>query len=107
MGKLKDLWAQLKDCKPEDRALIQKKINSIEEWMIKNKLTNDKGELIISELTDWNKNTKKTYRFESSRMGTFGQPVGAYVGRDRCGACKWNNHTWCDKGKTKKCVANV
>lgn len=103
MGKLKDLWAELKECKPEEKAAIQKKINGIEKWMIENKIGT------IKEITDWNKesSTKKTFRYEGIRMGDYGMPEGAYVGRDRCGACKWNKHPWCDKGKTKICVANV
>lgn len=107
MGKLKDLWAELKDCKDEIRKSdIQKKINSIEKWMIDNNIGS------IKEITDWTKQKtsvahQKKWRFDSDRMGNHGVPEFAYTGRDRCGTCRWNRHTWCDKGKTKPCVANV
>lgn len=100
MGKLSDLWGQLKTCKEEDRELIQKKINDIEKWMIENGYGN------IKEITDW-KSKKKTYRFEDSRMGNYGQPALSYIGRDRCGACRYNNHTWCDRGITKPCMVKA
>ena len=102
MGKLKDLWGRLATCRPDEKAEIQKEINKIEKICI------EKGWAGIKEITDWNKpSSKKTYRFESSRMGNYGIPFNANTGRDRCGACRWNNHTWCDGGKTKMCVANV
>lgn len=106
MGKLADTWALLKETNdPEKIKELQDKINSIESWCIQNNFAG------IKELTDWRKweqnKTKKTYRFEGGRDGGFNIPKGAKIGNERCGACKFNKHTWCDGGVTKPCMANV
>ena len=107
MGKLADCWALLRETQdPAKIKEIQDKINSIESWCIENNYAG------IKELTDWRKweekkKTKKTYRFESVKDGGFGIPKGAFVGKERCGCCKYNNHPWCDRGVTKPCMANV
>ncbi len=47
---MKDLWTELKVVKDSvKRVEIQKEINGIETWMIKNKIGT------ITEITDWNK----------------------------------------------------
>ena len=102
MGKLSDLWASLRECKPEERDGIQKQINSTEQWCI------DKGFAGIKEITDWSKfKQKKSFRFESNRCGNFNIPDGAKTGKDRCGACKYNNRTYCDSKDLYGHMANV
>ena len=106
MGKLGDLWQRLNGETDEQKIKdIQKEINRIESWCIENNFAG------IKELTDWTtykkKTSKKSYRFESIRDGGFNIPVGAFTGVDRCNACKYNKHLWCDKGRTKPCLANV
>ena len=103
MGKLADLWASLKTCPPDRKPEIQKKINSIEKWMIDNKIGT------IKEITDWNKkkSTKKTYRYEAEKMHGYNAPPSAKFGKDRCKMCVYNKHPWCDRGITKECFGFV
>ncbi len=98
---LKEEWAKLASATADQKKPIQDKINSIEKWCINNKIGNFK------EITDFSKpfKMKKTYRFESGRDGGFLIPDGARTGRDRCGACRYNNHSYC--GGDKPCLANV
>ena len=51
--------------------------------------------------------TKKTYRFEGSRMYGYNPPEGARYGKDRCGACRYNNHPYCDPNDSTGHFANV
>jgi hypothetical protein len=101
LGKLKDLWAELSTTEDsEKKKEIRKKINSIEQWMIDNKIGS------IKEITDWTKTKdKKVYRFEASRDGGLNIPENTRTGNDRCGACKFNKHSYC--GGDKPCLANV
>ena len=112
MGKLSELWAKLRETEDESkRKEIQQEINKVESWCI------EKGFAGIKELTDWtksnNKPTKKVYRFEGKRDGGLNIPSEARTGKDRCPACKFNNHSYCaidlfdDHPGFKPCYANV
>ena len=102
MGKLSNLWGELKVCYNEERKqIIKVEINNLERWCI------EKGFAGIKEITDFTKTfqTKKVYRYENSRDGGFNVPDGARVGRDMCGACRYNKHSYC--GGDKPCMAKV
>jgi len=107
MGKLSDLWADLRvEADPDKRKEIQRKINSTEQWCI------DKGFAGIKEITDWSKQkTKKTYRYEGVKDGGLNIPDGARLGKDKCKMCVYNNHSWCGQGMEdnggKPCMGNV
>ena len=104
MGKLSEYHAQLKlEQDPVKIKDLQNKINQIESWCIEQGFEGWK----LTDWTEWSKKPKKEYRFESERIGIFNPPDNAYIGKDRCGCCKWNRHPWCDRGKTKPCMANV
>jgi hypothetical protein len=62
MGKLSDLWGELKTVKSEsEKTEIKKKINDIEAWCI------EKGFGGIKEQTDW---TKKTFKKKKNSYGS-------------------------------------
>lgn len=78
LGKLADLWAELKEAKPEEKEGIKKKINDIEQWCIDNKFGGFK------EITDWTKPMKSkkkkdgfnSFNFENDKgFTTFGNMV--------------------------------
>ncbi len=96
MGKLSNLWGELKTCNNDDRKqVIKVEINRIEKWCIDNNITS------IKTLTDFSKpfKPKKIYRFESSRDGGHQVPDGVRVGRDMCNMCRYNKHSYCGGGK--------
>lgn len=99
--KLSDLWKELSVCSTDKKLEIQKKINSIEKWMIDNNFGN------IKEITDWSKKQKKVFRYESEKIHGYNPPSTARFGSDRCRMCIFNKHPWCDKGITKPCIGNV
>jgi hypothetical protein len=70
MGKLADLWAELKEAKPEHKDEIKKKINAIEQWCIDNKFGDFK------EITDWNKPMKKKKKSGSFEPMSFTEDNG-------------------------------
>lgn len=41
-------------------------------------------------------NKKKSYRFATEKDGGWNIPDGALTGKDRCAACKYNSHSWCE-----------
>lgn len=84
MGKLSDLWAEYKAGKD-----VKEEIWKIEDWMI------SKG--YRKERTDF-KNKKQFHlnRFSTERDGGHNIPEGAKTGNDRCKACKYNFHVYCD-----------
>ena len=96
MGKLSDLWAELKTAKsPEDKKEIQEKINAIERWCI------EKGFGGIKAETDWSKPIKKKKKEDSPfRTFSFTEEAGfVTVGRfilprhefcEQCGIYKDN-----------------
>lgn len=105
MGKLSDLWADMKATSDPDKIKsIQEEINKVEQWCI------DKGFAGIKELTDWSKQkTKKTYRGESVRDGGHLIPEGALIGKDMCKMCIYNKHSYCGRKieNGKECLGNV
>jgi len=106
MGKLGDLWAELKETNNQERIKeLQGKINSIESWCIENNYAG------IKELTDWRKwserKTKKTYRFEGGRDGGLYRPHRAKTGKDRCGCCIFNKRVYCDPDDNEGHFANI
>jgi len=86
MGKLADLWTELKNAKPDEKEAIQKKINSIEQWCIDNKFGG------FESVTDWNKPRKKKVK-NDFRSFTFEEPqfvsCGQFIkpSRDFCPRC--------------------
>ena len=102
MGKLSDLWKELGSAKPDDIPRIQTEINRIEQYCIDNNYAG------IKEKTDWSKKqTKKTYRFEGERMKGYNPPETARYGKDRCGACIYNRHPYCDPEDKDGHYANI
>jgi len=103
--KLKEAWGLLRSSTTkEDIQKYQKEINNTEQWCINN------GFAGITKLTDWSTYkhvVKKQYRYEGIRDGGWNIPDKAFVGKDRCGACKYNNASYCDLGVTKPCIAKV
>jgi hypothetical protein len=97
MGKLKDLWAALPQAKGEEKKEIQEKINSIEQWMIDNKIGNIKEKTNFSKKGD-EKRAARTKRLGVKvRDGGVGKlPPGAKTGVARCEACKYNFRSYCD-----------
>jgi hypothetical protein len=105
MGKLSDLWGDLKaESDPDKIKDIQKQINGLEQWCI------TKGFAGIKEITDWTKSkSKKTYRFESVKDGGLLIPDGAMLGKDKCWACTFNKHSYCGRNIQggKPCLVNI
>lgn len=105
MGKLSELWADLRATSDESKQKeIQGKINSIESWCIEKKFGG------IKEVTDWTKQkTKKTFRYESVKDGGLNIPDGAMLGREMCKACIYNKHSYCGRNIDggKPCLVNI
>src|SRR3990167_7728748 len=103
MGKLSDLWKSLQTCPPENVQEIRQQINRTEQWCI------DNGFAGIKEITDWTKRDKqkKSYRFESDRHGGHNPPPNAKYGKDRCRACIYNRHVYCNPDDADGHFANV
>ena len=70
MGKLADLWAELKVAKPEEKDAIKQKINGIEQWCIDNKFGG------FESITDWNKPMKKKKKGGSFEPMSFTEDNG-------------------------------
>ena len=83
MGKLSDLWEQLRTCPDHKRIELEKKINSIETWMIDNNFGS------IKDITDWSKKSVGSAR-------PLDPPIGARYGKDKCLSCVYNRAGYCD-----------
>jgi len=103
LGKLADLWAELKTAKPEEKDEIKKKINDIEQWCIDNNFGNFK------EITDWSKPQKtKKKKSDPARSFSFTEENGFItVGNlilpkhefcKGCGLYKDNGLIWSSEG---------
>ena len=84
MGKLKELWGQLRECSDEERPGIQKEINKLEQFCI------GKGYAGITKQTDWSKSKSL------SSAKALNPPVMARYRGDRCIACVYNHAAYCD-----------
>ena len=92
MGKLANLWAELKQQQDGARKVeIQNKINGIETWMIENNIGS------IKEITNWNKPQNYKKKTGGGKLApSLNPPITARYGNDRCLACRYHKANYCD-----------